>query len=122
MVCSLLLVVMVAVYGVWMGLQRTYQFTDDDLKAQAEARAAMYEMVEVIRTAREPDFAVDEGLDLVIVRAEANSLICWSDVDRDDGHTLELIRFWVDLDERSLYRSTSFEGTSRSAKGRSPGW
>ena len=111
-VIALLLVIMVAVYGVWLGMQRSYRFTDDDLKAQGEARAAMYEMVEAIRTAREPDFPVDDALDLVIVRAEDNALVCWSDVDRDDAHTLELIRFWVDTDpeERSLFRSTSTTG------------
>ena len=103
----LLLVVLAAAYGIWFGMQRTYGFTDEDMKAQTEARAAMNEMVEFIRTAREPDFAVAEGLDLVIVRAEPNLLICWTDVDRDPTHDLELVRFRVDSAERALYRDTS---------------
>jgi hypothetical protein len=106
----ILMVLLVAVYGVWLGLQRSYTFTEEDLQAQQEARAAMNEMVELIRTAREPDFAVDATLDLVIVRAEGNALICWSDVDRDSSHTLELVRFRVDQDQRTLYRDTSSAG------------
>lgn len=106
MASLLLVVVLAAAYGIWFGLQRTYGFTEEDLKAQSEARAAMNEMVELIRTAREPDFAVDESLDLVIVRAEPNLLVCWADVDRDAGHTLELVRFRVDAVNRTLYRDT----------------
>ena len=56
-----MLVILAAVYGIWFGMQRTYGFTDEDMKAQSEARAAMNEMVEFIRTAREPDFAVAES-------------------------------------------------------------
>lgn len=106
MASVLLVVVLAAAYGIWFGLQRTYGFTEEDMKAQAEARAAMNEMVEVIRTAKEPDFPVSEALDLVIVRAEPNLLVCWSDIDRDDDHTLELVRFWVDSSTRTLYRDT----------------
>ena len=44
----------------------------------------------------------------MIVRAEPNLLICWTDVDRDTGHDLELVRFRVDADRaRILYRDTS---------------
>jgi len=109
---TLMLVVMAAVFGVWFGLQRTYSFTDEDLTAQEQARAAMGEMVELIRTARCPDPAPSEELNMVIVWASPNSLICWSDVDRDLEHTLELVRFRVETDPaiRSLYRDTSESG------------
>jgi hypothetical protein len=100
----LMLVVLAAAYGIWFGLQRTYAFTDEDLKAQTEARAALNEMVELIRTAREPEFPVAEDMDLVIVRAEPNSLVVWTDVDRDANHDLELVRFRVDTETRTLYR------------------
>jgi prepilin-type N-terminal cleavage/methylation domain-containing protein len=106
MASVLLLVVLAAVYGIWFGMQRTYSFTDEDMTAQAEARSAMNEMVELIRTARQPEFAVAQSLDLVIVRAEPNVLICWSDVDRDANHDLELVRFRVDPVNRTLYRDT----------------
>lgn len=109
MASLLLMVVLAAVYGIWFGLQRTYAFTDDDLKAQEEARQAMAEMVEFIRTAREPDgsgYPSADILDAAIVRAEPNALICWADVDRDSNHDLELVRFRVDLVERTLYRDT----------------
>jgi prepilin-type N-terminal cleavage/methylation domain-containing protein len=108
----LMLVVLAAVYGIWFGLQRTYSFVDEDMKAQAEARSALNEMVELIRTAREPDVAVADNLDLVIVRAEPNLMILWSDVDRDPYHDLELIRYRVDSDpdERTLYRDVSQTG------------
>lgn len=110
MASVLMVVVLAAVYGIWFGMQRTYGFTDEDMKAQTEARAAMNEMVELIRTAREPDTNVAENLDLVIVRAEPNSLVCWTDVDRDAAHDLELVRFRVDTAARTLYRETSEDG------------
>jgi len=103
----LLLILLVSAYGIWIGLQRSYNFTEEDLQAQQEARAAMNEMVELIRTSREPEIVVSDELDLVIVRAEKNALVCWSDVDRDAGHTLELVRFRVNTDEHTLYRDTS---------------
>jgi Tfp pilus assembly protein PilV len=115
----LMLVILAAVYGVWFGLQRTYSFTDEDMKAQSEARAAMNEMVELIRTAREPESAVAEDLDLVIVRAEPNQLVLWTDVDRDVAHDLELVRFRVDADSRTLYRDTSDTGDPTFAGGSS---
>ena len=115
----LLLVILAAVYGIWFGLQRTYSFTDEDLKAQSEARAALSEMVELIRTAREPEFAVAENLDLVIVRAEPNLMVLWTDVDRDADHDLELVRFRVDTVDRTLYRDTSDTGDQTFADGTS---
>jgi prepilin-type N-terminal cleavage/methylation domain-containing protein len=113
----LMLVILAAVYGIWFGMQRTYGFTDEDMKAQSEARAAMNEMVEFIRTAREPETSVAENLDLVIVRAEPNMLICWTDADRDANHDLELVRFRVDGVNRSLYRDTSQTGDITFATG-----
>lgn len=112
MASALLLVVLAAVYGIWFGLQRTYGFTEEDLRAQSEARAAMNEMVEFIRTARQPDDpAVSDDHNLVIVEARPNSLICWTDVDHDAGHDVELVQFQVYTDEStgdgSLYRYTS---------------
>ena len=111
---ALLLVVLAAVYGIWFGLQRTYSFTEEDMKAQTEARAAMNEMVELIRTAREPDFYTTPELDVVIVRAEPNLLVIWTDMDRDAQHDLELVRFRVDTnpDARILYRDDSHSQTS----------
>jgi len=102
-------VVLAAAYAIWFGLQRTYGFVDEDLKAQAEARGAMAEMMELIRTSREPQETVPEDMDLVIVRAEPNMLVCWTDTDRDENHDLELVRFRVDVDgenEQSLFRDT----------------
>lgn len=103
----LMLVVLGAIYGVWFGLQRTYSFADEDLAAQEQARTAMNEMVELLRTARSPDPAPSEALNLVIVSATPNSLVCWTDADRDSDHTLELVRFRVDTEDRILYRDTS---------------
>jgi len=108
----LLLVVLAAVYGIWFGLQRTYSFTEEDMKAQTEARAAMNEMVELIRTAREPDFYTTAALDVVIVRAEPNLLVVWTDMDRDADHDLELVRFRVDIPNHLLYRDDSHSQTS----------
>ena len=107
---GLMLVVLGAIYGIWFGLQRTYSFTDDDLTAQGEARAAMSGMVELLRTSRCPDPAPSEPLNMAIVWAEPNTLVCWSDVDRDAGHTLEFVRFRVDTTGRTLYRDTSEVG------------
>lgn len=111
MASALLLVVLAAVYGIWFGMQRTYMFAEEDMQAQSEARAAMNEMVELIRTAREPDrdgidpADIPESAQMVIVRAEPNSLICWTDIDRDDSHDVELVRFQVE--GKNLYRYTS---------------
>lgn len=110
----LIMVILAAIFSVWFGLQRTYAFTEDDLKAQREARAALSEMVELIRTARQPDpTSVPSTLrNLVIVRAEPNVLICYTDVDRDPDHLLELVRFRVDTATRTLYRDTDTEHTN----------
>ena len=110
MAMALMLVVLAGIYTIWFGLQRTYSFTDDDMRAQAQARSALNEMVEYIRTARQPETAPAEELDLVIVSADANSLICWTDSDRDQNHDLELVRFRVDVPTRTLYRDDSQEG------------
>lgn len=103
----LLMVVMGAVYGIWFGLQRTYTFTDEDMTAQEQARSALGEMIESIRTARQPGEGTAEELDMVIVRADPTSLICWTDLDRDQYHTLELVRFRVETGTRTLYRDMS---------------
>ncbi len=103
----LLLVVLTAIYGIWFGLQRTYSYTDDDMKAQAEARMALNEMVEYIRTARIPENPPSDSLAMVIVSADANSLVCWTDTDRDPSHDLELVRFRVDTATRTLFRDDS---------------
>jgi prepilin-type N-terminal cleavage/methylation domain-containing protein len=105
-----MVLVLFAIYGIWSGLQRTYSFTDEDMKAQREARAALSEMVEFIRTARQPDAPPSDALDLVIVSADATELVCWTDVDRDAAHDLELVRFRVDTVERTLYRDDSQTG------------
>ena len=47
---------------------------------------------------------------MVIVSADANSLVCWTDADRDANHDLELVRFRVDPTSRTLYRDTSEDG------------
>lgn len=103
----LMFVVLGAIYGIWFGLQRSYSFTEDDFTAQDQARRALTEMVEFIRTARKPDPAPTEALNVVIYRADANMLICWTDTDRDAEHDLELVRFRVDTGTRTLYRDES---------------
>ncbi len=102
----LMFVVMGAIFGIWFGLQRAYTFTEDDMSAQQQARSALAEMVELIRTARRPDPAPSDDLNVVIYHADKNSLTLWTDVDRDPGHTLELVRFRVDTATRTLYRDT----------------
>jgi prepilin-type N-terminal cleavage/methylation domain-containing protein len=106
----LMVLILGAIYGIWFGLQRSYSFTDEDMTAQAQARSALNEMVEFIRTARLPDPAPSEDLALVIVSADANSLVCWTDSDRDANHDLELVRFRVDPTTRTLYRDESQSG------------
>lgn len=108
----LMLVVMGAIFGIWFGLQRAYTFTEDDMSAQQQARSALAEMVELIRTARQPDSAPSEDLNVVIVQADKNSLTLWTDADRDDNHTLELVRFRVDTATRTLYRDTDTSHTN----------
>jgi len=106
----LIAVVLLAIYTIWFGLQRSYAFTEEDMKAQQEARTALAEIIELIRTARRPEPAPSEALNLVIVSADANSLVCWTDVDRDAAHDLELVRFRVDTDTGTLYRDESQTG------------
>ena len=113
----LMLVIMAAIYAIWFGLQRTYSFTNDDMTAQEQARTALNEMVEFIRTARQPDPAPSEDLAVVIVSADANSLVCWTDIDRDANHDLELVRFRVDDGTRTLYRDDSQTGDPTFSRG-----
>lgn len=87
---GLLLVIMSAVFGVWLGLDRTYAFTQEDILAQQQAQQALGEMVEYIRTARMPLGAASETLERPIVAADANYIIVWTDTDRDVAHDLEL--------------------------------
>ena len=47
-VMVLMFVVMGAIYGIWFGLQRSYSYTEDDMRAQREAQTALAEMVELI--------------------------------------------------------------------------
>jgi hypothetical protein len=111
-VMVLMFVVMGAIYGVWFGLQRSYSFTEDDIRAQNQAQSAMTEMVELIRTARLPAPAPTDALNVVIYEADDNTLTCWTDVDRDANHTLELVRFRVDETTRTLYRDTDVNHTN----------
>lgn len=94
-VTVILLIVIGAVFGVWQGLARTYAFAEDDTTAQAQARMAMAEMVEYIRTARQPASPPSESLDAVITEAGPFSLTLWTDTVRDGSHSLQLIRFRV---------------------------
>ena len=73
-VSLLLIVIMGAAFAVWQGLSRTYAFTEDDIKVQQEARMAMTEMVEYMRTARQPVSVSSEELDAVITEAEPFSV------------------------------------------------
>jgi Tfp pilus assembly protein PilV len=111
-VVVIMFVVMGGIYGIWFGLQRTYSYTEDDIKAQRQAQAALTEMVELIRTARQPDPAPSDALNVVIYQADANTLTCWTDSDRDANHTLELVRFRVDPATRTLYRDTDIAHTN----------
>jgi prepilin-type N-terminal cleavage/methylation domain-containing protein len=109
-VMGILLVIMGAVYGVWMGLTRTYAFTEEDVSTQTQSRAAMAEMVEYIRTARQPLSVTTEGYDTVIPEAGPFSLTLWTDTNRDGSHTLQLIRFRVNPDPQASHPSgTKFE-------------
>lgn len=94
-VVLLMVVIMGTIFGVWESLSRVYAFTDDDLTAQTQARMAMAEMVEFIRTARQPLSVAEESLDAVITEAGPFSLTMWTDTLRDGSHSLQLIRFRV---------------------------
>jgi prepilin-type N-terminal cleavage/methylation domain-containing protein len=109
-VIGILLVIMGAVYGVWMGLTRTYAFTEEDVSTQTQSRAAMAEMVEYIRTAREPASVSLDGYDTVIPEAGPFSLTLWTDTNRNGSHALQLIRFRVNPDPLVSHPSgTKFE-------------
>lgn len=113
MATALLLVVMTAVYGIWFGLQDTFVFANDDMQAQEQARMALGEMVEYIRTARLPENPPSQTLNAVIPAARRTDLVLWTDTDRDANHDLELIRFRVDESQRVLYRDEgTFDGTN----------
>ncbi len=104
-VMVIMFVVLGAIYTIWFGLQRTYSFTDDDITAQSQSQTALSEMVESIRTARLPvTGSTPQYLFMVIVRADRNELIAWTDIDRDSQHRLELVRYRVDTVSRNLYR------------------
>jgi prepilin-type N-terminal cleavage/methylation domain-containing protein len=101
---AILLVVMSAIYSIWAGLQNTYMFTAEDMLAQDQARTAMGEMVESIRTARVPASVPSETYNAVIPIAQRNSITVWTDIDKDANHDLELVRYRVDTSHRILYR------------------
>lgn len=114
---ALLLVVLAAMSGLFISLQNTYAFTNEDILAQQQAQAAMNEMVEYIRTTRIPADPPREDLNLAIVEARPNSITLWTDADRDEEHRLELVRFRVDPATRTLWRDLAsvdytFPGTS----------
>lgn len=108
----LMLVVMGAVYGVWSRLESTYSFTEDDMRAQAEARVAIGEMIEYIRTARVPETVPSEYLDTAIPLADPFEIWLWTDIDRDADHGLELVRFKVTREDGATYliRQQSLNG------------
>ena len=106
---SLLLVVMGAIYGVWQGLSRTYAFTEEDMSVQTESRAAMAEMVEYIRTARQPSSVAVASYDTVIPEAGPFSITLWTDTNRDGSHTLQLVRFRVSPDPLTSPSGTQYE-------------
>jgi hypothetical protein len=117
---ALMLVVMAAIYGVWSGLDRTFRFTNDDMIAQQEAREAMGEIVEFTRTARVPAVPPTEFRSTEISYAGPFRLEMWTDIDRDSGHTPELVRFRVDpnpLDDVSRKAFTLLRETGNSATG-----
>jgi prepilin-type N-terminal cleavage/methylation domain-containing protein len=89
----ILLVVTGAIYGLWGRLAGAYLFTEDDMRAQAEARMALGELVEYVRTARVPETVANEALDTPIPKAGPFEIWLWTDVDRDPAHDLELVRF-----------------------------
>ncbi len=105
-VTMLVVVVMAATFTVWSRLESTYSFFQDDVDAQEQARYALGEMIEYIRTARLPESVPYEYLDTVIPRAEQNEIWIWTDADRDPDHDLELVRFFVN-DQRQLIRQES---------------
>lgn len=108
----LLLVVMGAIYGLWNRLEKAYVFAEDDMVAQSEARMALGEIVEFVRTARVPDTISNDALDTVIPFANPYEIWIWTDVDRDVNHDLELVRFRVvnDAGQTFLMRQESLAG------------
>ena len=97
-VMLIMVVVLGAIYGVWHSLSRTYVFAEEDMSAQTQARAAMAEMVEFIRTARQPESVALESLDAVITQAGPFAITVWTDTLRDGTHGLQLVRFRVSPD------------------------
>lgn len=91
----LMLVIMGAIYGVWNRLEKAYVFAEDDMLAQSEARMALGEIVEFVRTARVPESPPNDSLGTVIPFANPYEIWIWTDVDRDANHDLELVRFVV---------------------------
>ena len=115
---SILIVAMGAIYGIWLGLGRTYAYTQDDIVAQQQAQAALGEMVEYIRTVRMPPAEeLDEEFRKPIVSADANSIEVWTDTDRDPGHELERVTFRVDVETGILYRDDVNTGSVRLVTG-----
>ncbi|MBN1631233.1 MAG: prepilin-type N-terminal cleavage/methylation domain-containing protein [Thermoleophilia bacterium] len=109
-VMLIMVVILGAIYGVWQSLTRTYEFTEEDMIAQTQARAAMAEMVEYIRTARQPDTAAIPSLDAVITNAQPFAITMWTDTLRDGTHDLQLIRFRVSPNPLDAHPSgTHFE-------------
>jgi Tfp pilus assembly protein PilV len=89
----ILIVVTGAIYGLWSRLAGAYLFAEDDMRAQAEARQALGEVIEYVRTARVPESVSNDALDTPIPKAEPFEIWVWTDVDRDPNHDLELVRF-----------------------------
>jgi type II secretory pathway pseudopilin PulG len=106
----LMVVITGAIFGVWQSLSRTYVFAEDDTTAQTQSRMAMAEMVEFIRTARQPLSVAEQSLDAVITEAGPFSVTMWTDTLRDGSHSLQLIRFRVSPDPLVAHPSgTRFE-------------
>ena len=106
----IMVVIMLAVLSVWSRLESTYAFTNDDLVAQAQARTAMGEMVESIRTSQLNTDAPTEALKAVIPVAKPNELWLW--VDPQGAGTLSLVAFKVDTNAGILYRLTAPAGAA----------
>jgi len=109
-VMLIMVVILGAIYGVWESLTRTYEFAEEDMVAQTQARVAMAEMVEYIRTARQPDTVAVPSLDAVITDAQSHSITMWTDTLRDGTHDLQLVRFRVSPNPLDAHPSgTHFE-------------
>ncbi len=123
-VMMLMMVVMGAIYGIWAGLARSYTFAEDDIRAQDEARMALNEVIEYVRTAREPDASLippgSEYLEALMPKAGPYEIWVWTDLDRDPSHDLELVKFALEEDASTgLYFLT--RETSPAGNGNFPG-